>query len=111
VLYRVTVGRDDYLGTAEEVVAFLARGEGSPSRDPKTYMRRVAARLTEAMSLPPLPVDDAEAFLLALGERRVIRVERADEPLSERVDRKTALGDGPIAFSEGVDPDEVDLDG
>jgi hypothetical protein len=110
VLYRVTVGRDDYLGTAEEVVAFLARGEGSPSRDPGTYMRQVAARLTDKLGLPPVPSDDAEAFLLALGERRVIKVALASEPSSERVDRRTALGDGPIAFSEGVDPDDVDLD-
>lgn len=106
----MTVGRDDYLGTAEEVVAFLARGEGSPASDPAAYMRLVAARLTDAMGLAPVPHDDPEAFLLALGERRVIRVEHAAEPLSERVDRRTALGDGPIAFSEGVDPDELDLD-
>jgi hypothetical protein len=110
VLYRVTVGRDEYLGTADEVVSFLARGEGSPARDPGTYMRLVAARLTKEMGLTPVPHHDAEAFLLALGERRVVGVQPASEPSSDRVDPRAALGDGPIAFSEGVDPDDLDLD-
>ena len=110
MLYRVTLARDEYLGTAAEVLAFLARGEGSPAREPRDYMRAVAARLARDMGIPAVPVDDAEAFLLALAERKVLRLEPLSEPSSERVDRETALGHGPVAFSEGVDPDEVDLD-
>jgi hypothetical protein len=110
VLFRVTLGRDEYLGTAEEVVAFLARGEGSPAREPKAYMRAVADRLVREMRLAPIPVHDAEAFLHALAAQGLLRLDTAHEPSSERVDRETALGTGPVAFSEGVDPDDVDLD-
>ena len=110
MLYRVTLGRDEYLGTAADVVTFLARGDGSPAREPRAYMRAVAARLERDMGLAAIPTTDPEAFLLALAEKQVLRVEPASEPSSERVDRETALGHGPVAFSEGVDPDEVDLD-
>jgi hypothetical protein len=110
VLYRVSLGRDEYLGSAAEVVAFLARGEGSPDREPRAYMRAVAARLARDMGLAAVPTHDPEAFLEALAERKVLRLEPANEPSSERVDRETALGHGPVAFSEGVDPDDVDLD-
>jgi hypothetical protein len=110
VLYRVTLGRDEYLGTAVEVVAFLARGEGSPAREPRAYRRAVAARLDTDLGIPAVPVHDAEAFLHALADRKVLRLEPATEPSSERVDRETALGHGPVAFSEGVDPDDVDLE-
>lgn len=110
MLFRVTVGRDEYLGTAEEVLAFLARGQGSPAREPRAYMRAVAARLAQELGLKAVPVHEPEAFLRALAERRVLRLEPLSEPSSDRVDRETALGTGPVAFSEGVDPDEVDLE-
>jgi hypothetical protein len=110
MLFRVTLGRDEYLGTAEEVVAFLAQSQGSPAREPRAYMRAVAARLTRDMGLEAVPVDAPEPFLRALAERRVLRLEPLSEPSSDRVDRETALGHGPVAFSEGVDPDDVDLE-
>ena len=110
MLFRVTLGRDPYLGTPAEVVAFLAAGVGSPAREPGAYMRAVAARLAKERGLDTIPHHDPEAFLRALADARVVRLEVLGEPSSERVDRATALGSGPVAFSEGVDPSEVDLD-
>lgn len=110
MLFRVTLGRDEYLGTPAEVVRFLALGVGSPAREPGAYMRAVAARLASERGLAAVPHDDPEAFLRALAERRLLALETLGEPSSERVDRATALGSGPVAFSEGVEPDEIDLD-
>jgi hypothetical protein len=110
VLFRVTLGRDEYLGTPAEVVAFLARGVGSPTREPAAYMRAVAARLGKERGLSNIPAHDPEAFLRALADHRIVTLDVQGEPSSERVSREEALGDGPVAFSEGVDPDEVDLD-
>jgi hypothetical protein len=108
LLYRVRIGRDDYLGSAEEVLRYLARGEGSPARDPHAYMRAVAARLAEDLGVTDVPTDEAEAFLLALGERRVIRLETVGEPSSERHDPRSVLGEGPVTFGRGVQDGDVE---
>lgn len=107
MLYRVTLGRDEYLGTPEEVLGFLVRAEGSPASNPADYMRAVAQRLTTHLGLADVPTDDAEEFLTVLAERRVLRMDPVREPLDERHDPRTAIGDGPVAYGEGVDPADI----
>lgn len=107
MLYRVTLGRDEYLGTAEEVVAFMARAEGSPDPDPARYMRKVAQSLAQRMGLSGVPHDDAEGFLSALAERQVLRLVPLREPSTERTDPRLALGDGPVVYGEGVGADDL----
>jgi hypothetical protein len=48
-LYRVRVARDDYLGSADEVLTFLRRAQGAPAGDARAYMTSVARRLADVM--------------------------------------------------------------
>lgn len=107
VLYRVRVGRDDYLGTPDEVLAFLQRAQGAPPGGARAYMAGVARRLATEMGITEIPTHDAQAFLLALAARRVIRLEQVAEPARERMDPRAALGDGPVVYGEGVRPEDV----
>jgi hypothetical protein len=107
MLYRVRVGRDEYLGTAEEVVGFMARAEGSPGKDPGSYMRGVAARVSERLGISAVAVGSAVEFLDSLASRGVLRVERVGEPQEERICREEALGDGPLVMGRGVTPDDI----
>jgi hypothetical protein len=109
MLYRVRVGRDEYLGTAAEVVGFLARAQGAPDADPRAYMEGAAARLRERLGIEGVPTDDPVAFLEALAERRVLPVERRREPSDERVDPRRLLADGPVTLGEGVDAGDLPL--
>jgi hypothetical protein len=106
-LYRVRVARDDYLGSADEVLTFLRRAQGAPAGDARAYMTSVARRLADELGVTEIPTHDAEAFLLALAARRVIALERVSEPSGERVDPREALGDGPLVYGANVDPDDV----
>ena len=107
MLYRVRIGRDEYLGTADEVLGFLVRAEGAPGRDAASYMEGVAARLLERFGPPRVPTSDAAAFLEGVRARGVISVETLPEPSDERVDRETALGEGPVVYGKGVRPEDV----
>ena len=108
-LYRVTVGEDVYIGTPDEVLAFMMRAEGAPGDDPHSFMVAVAARVGERLDVSGIAVDSAESFLESLREKGVLPIEVTGEPSSERVDREEALGDGPIAFGPDVDPDDIDF--
>jgi hypothetical protein len=107
MLYRVRVGRDEYLGTAEEVVRFMAQAEGAPGSDPASYMRGVAARVSRRLGISGVVVASAEEFLESLARRGVLRVEPVAEPRDERVSREEALGDGPLVMGRGVTPDDI----
>ncbi len=107
MLYRVRIGRDDYLGTAEEVVAFMMRAEGAPGADPSSFMSGVAARLREHMGVTDVATSAPEAFLLSLAARRVIQLEQVGEPSPERTDPRVALGDGPVVYGAGVSEDDL----
>jgi hypothetical protein len=107
MLYRVTIVEDVYVGTADEVVAFMARGEGAPGHDVASYMEGVARRLAVDLGIEHVPTGSAEAFLEALAEHGVVRVERIEEPSRDRVDPEAVLGDGPVLLGEGVEPDDV----
>jgi hypothetical protein len=111
MLYRVRVGRDEYLGTAEEVVAFLARAEGAPGRDPRSYMEGVAARLADRLGVSGVATSDPTRFLEDLLARRVLPIERRPEPSDDRdpVDPRRLLADGPVTLGEGVDADDLPL--
>ncbi len=108
MMYRVNVGQDEYIGSAEEVVEFLRRTEGAPpSANAHEYMLAVAKRLQTAMDVGGVDTESPEAFLDSLASRGVLRVSVGPEPSTERVTVDEALGDGPIAFGPGVDPDEI----
>lgn len=108
MLYRVTIGEDEYLGTAEEVVAFMARAEGAPGHDLHSYMEGVARRLRRQLEVEGIDTTDEVGFLVTLSEKGVLPIEELPEPSDERVDPEAALGDGPVAYGPGVDPDDVD---
>lgn len=105
-LYRVIIGEDEYLGSPEEVVGFMARAEGAPGDSPASYMEGVAARLTERMDIEAIDISSPQAFLEDLARRGILHVEVRAEPSRERTDPEEALGDGPLAFGKGVDPRE-----
>lgn len=108
-LYRLQVARDEYLGTAEEVVAFLARAEGAPATDPAGYMRGVATRLATEMGVTGIRTGDAEAFLTSLSEAGVVQVQALAAPSEERTAPEDAIGTRDVVFGPGVDPDDVSL--
>ena len=62
-LYRIQIGQDRYVGTAEEVVAFMAKAEGAPSRDAAAYMEAVAKRVHEQLGIDGIAVSDPAATL------------------------------------------------
>jgi len=109
-MYKVVIGRDEYLGSADEVVAFMAKSEGAPGEDAGTYMRGVAARVAVQFGVDSIATDSTVAFLDSLAKHRVVQIEVHGEPLDERVDPREAVGDGPLAYGPGVNPDDVDLD-
>ena len=108
MLYRVRIGEDDYLGRAEEVVAFMARAEGAPGDDPVSYMEGVAKRLREQMGIEGVNTSDPAVFLDSLDEKGVVSIRTFAEPSDDRVDPEEALGDGPVTLGDGVDPHDVD---
>lgn len=107
MLYRVRIGEDDYLGRAAEVVAFMARAEGAPGHDNRTYMEGVAARVREALGIESVDPSDEEAFLDSLAASGVVPVETIPEPSADRVDPDHALGQGWVSLGDGVDPHDV----
>ena len=109
MLYRVRIGEDEYVGSAEEVVRFMARAEGAPGSDVTSYMEGVGRRLAEKMGLEGLDTSSPDAFLDALDEHGVLPIATSTEPSDERVDPDVALGDDPVALGEGVDADDLDL--
>ncbi len=108
MLYRVRIGQDDYLGRAEEVVAFMAQAEGAPGDDIDSYMEGAARRLKEQMGIDGIATSDPAAFLDSLDEHGVVPVQTFEEPSDDRVSPEEALGDGPVTLGEGVDPHDID---
>ncbi len=111
MLYKVTVGRDVYLGTPEEIVAFMAKADGAPAGAEgagglAAYMEGVAARLRTHGRRVAVDVEDPRAFLESLAAARLLRLERRKVPKDDPVDPKPLL-EGPIAF--GADVDEAAL--
>ena len=109
MLYKVRIGEDVYLGSAEEVVAFMMKADGAPAGDMKAYMTAMAARVAEHMDISGIDTADPVSFLESLGEKGVVPVETQKEPSKQRVDPKEALGDGPVMLGPDVEPEDVDL--
>ncbi len=107
MLYRVRIGEDVYLGSAEEVLAFLMRAAGGQDADAGAYMRRTAGLLAEAYGVRDVDTSGPEAYLLSLRQSGVVPVETLEEPDPSHHDPGEALGDGPVVFGEGVDPDDI----
>ncbi|MCC7137451.1 MAG: hypothetical protein IT460_03370 [Planctomycetes bacterium] len=107
-LCKVTVGRDEYLGTPEEVVAWMARAQGAPAGGVASYMQGVAARVAAQGRRGEVYLSSPLAFLESLAAARWIRLERRHEPSEDRVDPQQALGDGPVAFGDDVSPDDLE---
>ncbi len=109
MIYKVRIGEDVYIGTPEEVVAFMMKAEGAPGEDAASYMQAMAARVSERLEVDGIDTSEEIAFLDSLREKGVLPIEIYDEPSTQRVPREEALGDGPVAFGPGVEPDDVDL--
>lgn len=109
MLYEVRIGEDVYLGTPEEVVAFLMRAQGAPAGDAAAYMQAVAARVAERLGVDGVDASEETAFLDSLAEKGVLSVQTRAEPSRHRVPREEALGEGPVALGPGVEPGDVDF--
>lgn len=109
MLYKVTIGEDVYLGRPEEVLAFMMKAEGAGGDDMKSFMQATAARLAERLDVLGVDTSDEVAFLDSLMEKGVVPIEVFEEPRYDRADPREAVGDGPVAYGPGVDPDDVDV--
>jgi hypothetical protein len=109
VLYKVTVGRDTYLGTAEEVVEWMSRAEGAPPGGPAAAMRGIAARVAERTDAPRIDTSSPLAFLLSLRDAGLLRLEERAEASPERVDQALLLDQALLTFADDVDPSDLDL--
>jgi hypothetical protein len=109
VLYKVTIGEDVYLGRPEEVLAFMMKAEGAGGDNLLSYMQATAARLAEHTDIVGVDTSDEVAFLDSLMEKGVLAIEVFEEPSHERADPREAVGDGPVAYGPGVDPDDVEV--
>jgi hypothetical protein len=112
VLYKVTVGRDASLGTAEEVVAWMSRAEGAPTvpKGPgglEAYMRGVAARVAERTEADRVDVSSPLSFLESLRDAGLLRLEERSESSTERADPKDVLEQGILTFGDDVDPEDL----
>jgi hypothetical protein len=110
VLYKVTVGRDEYLGTAEQVVEWMSRAEGAPAGGPDAYMRGVRDRVARAGGEAEVDVTSAIGFLESLRDARMLRMEERRESSTERVDPREVLDEGPVAFGGSVTLEDLETD-
>lgn len=111
MLLKVTVGQDVYLGTADEVVRFMSKAEGAPPGDLPGYMRGIAARVARAsQKAPPIDVSDPEAFLTSLADAGFVQLDERAEASRERVDPKSILDEGPVAFGGKVSLEDLEQD-
>lgn len=108
MLYRVMIGEDEYIGTADEVVQYMANNDGAPGHDVTSYIAGVVERLRKE-EVTGISDEDPVAFLLTLKEKGILPIEELEEPSDERVDPQEALGDGPVGIGKGVDPEDLDL--
>ncbi len=111
LLYKVTVGRDTYLGTPEQVVLWMSKAHGAPEGGVLAYMRGIADRVGKA-GKKNVPVDVSEplAFLESLESAGFVTMEERSEASTERVDPKGLLDEGPVAFSDKITTQELEDD-
>ena len=113
MLYKVVIGRDAYLGTAEEVVGWMSRAQGAPSGAQgglEAFMQGIAARAAERLGGVSIDASSPVAFLETLREAGLAEVEERPEASAERTDPKEIVRpEDPITIGEGMDA--ADLDG
>ncbi len=109
MLYKVRIGEDVYLGRPEEVVGFMMKADGVPGEDAASYMQAMAARIAERLDITGIDTSEETAFLDSLEAKGVLQIETFEEPSRQRVDPADAVGDGPVAYGPGVDPDDVEV--
>ena len=102
--YRVDIGEDCYIGSAEEVVDFMRKAEGAPQGSLQAYMDGVRDRIAAALRRGPIDTSTPTAFLASLDEHGVLQVATSDAPSLERLDPAEVLRDRPIVFGPNVDP-------
>src|SRR5262245_34036768 len=102
----------------------MSRAEGAPPAagdDLLPFMRGIAARVAIASSgptqaggkvgtreaRPSIDTSEPLAFLRSLETAGLVSIEERREASDEVVDRATALGDGPVAFGDKVDYDDL----
>ena len=105
----MTVGRDQYLGTPDEVLAWMARAQGAPRGDADAYMRGIAARIQERTDGTRIDLSSPLAFLHSLEDAGLLRIEERPEASAERRDPDDLLDDAILTFGDDVDPDDLDL--
>ena len=114
MLYKVTVGRDEYLGTPEQVVLWMSRAEGAPAGGVggglEAFMRGVRDRVARAGGETAIDVSSAIGFLESLRDARLVRLEERRESSSERVEPREVLDEGPVAFGESVTLEDLESD-
>ena len=110
MLYKVKVGRDEYLGTAEEVVLWMSKAAGAPKGGPRAYMKGIRARLAERGSEEAIDASDATAFLESLAKAGLLDLEEKREASPERWDPAEILDEGPVAFGDDVAVEDLELD-
>lgn len=112
MLYKVTIGRDTYLGTPEQVVAWMSKAEGAPGGGADAFMRGIAARVATVAKRTSAPIEVSEplAFLQSLEAAGLARIEERSEASTERVDPKGLLDEGPVAFSEKISLSDLEDD-
>lgn len=112
MLYKVVIGRDTYLGTAEEVVGWMSRAQGAPSAAQgglEAFMQGIAARATERVGGVSIDASSPVAFLESLREAGLVRVEERPEASSERVDvAEVVRTDDPITIGEGMGAEDLE---
>ena len=114
LLYKVTVGEDVYLGTAEQVVGWMSKAVGAPGTDVPSYMAGIAERLARASKgakkRAPIDVSEPQAFLESLRDAGVVTLEERTEASAERVDPKELIDEGPVAFGEKLSIKDLEDD-
>ena len=112
MLYKVVIGRDTYLGTAEEVVGWMSRAQGAPSAAQgglEAFMQGIAARAAERVGGVSIDASSPVAFLESLREAGLARVEDRPEASSERVDvGEVVRPDDPITIGEGMRAEDLE---
>lgn len=89
----------------------MSRAEGAPGGDLAAYMAGIAERVARASpKAPRIERDDPVAFLESLRDAGLLRLEERGEASSDRVDPKTLLDEGPVAFGENVALEDLERD-
>lgn len=107
----MTVARDVYLGSAEQVVGWMSKAVGAPGTDVRSFMRGIAERVARAAKKPPaIDVSEPLAFLESLEAAGFLTLEERTEASAEREDPRALIDEGPVAFGEKIELSDLEDD-